>query len=59
MARLFFCEVCNKHIPCLKKSQITQHVSTSSHRKALKRKLNTSKQLFLSESTSTNNKKKM
>ncbi|XP_060837117.1 uncharacterized protein LOC132919483 [Rhopalosiphum padi] len=50
-----FCQLCNKHIPCIKKSQITQHVHTSLHQEALNRKLNTSKQLFLSESTSKKN----
>jgi hypothetical protein len=50
-----FCQVCNKNIPCIKKSQLTQHIDTSSHQEALKRKLNTSKQLFLSESTSKKN----
>ncbi|KAF0764255.1 DUF659 domain-containing protein [Aphis craccivora] len=50
-----FCQVCNKNIPCIKKSQLTQHIDTSSHQEALKRKLTTSKQLFLSESTSKKN----
>lgn len=50
MAQPFFVE-CNKNIQCIKKSQLSQHVDTFSHQKAQKRKLNTSKQLFLSEST--------
>ncbi|XP_050547438.1 CGG triplet repeat-binding protein 1-like, partial [Daktulosphaira vitifoliae] len=50
-----FCQLCDKHIPCIKKSQIIQHVNTSSHQEALKRKSNNPKQLFLPESTSKKN----
>lgn len=51
-----FCQVCDKNIPCTKKSQVTQHVHTNVHINGLKRKLNTStKQLFLSEATPKEN----
>jgi len=44
--------VCNKNVPCIKKSQFSQHVDKFSNQEAQKRKLNTSKQKFLSESIS-------
>jgi len=51
-----FCQVCDKNIPCTKKSQVTQHVHTNVNINGLKRKLNTSsKQLFLSEATPNEN----
>ena len=51
-----FCQVCDKNVPCTKKSQVTQHVHTNVHINGLKRKLNTSsKQLFLSEATLNEN----
>uniref|UniRef100_A0A2S2PMY2 DUF659 domain-containing protein n=1 Tax=Schizaphis graminum TaxID=13262 RepID=A0A2S2PMY2_SCHGA len=51
-----FCQVCDRNIPCTKKSQLTQHIHTAVHKNGLKRKLNTSsKQLFLSEATPNEN----
>jgi hypothetical protein len=51
-----FSQVCNRNIPCTKKSQVTQHVHTAVHKNGLKRKLNTSsKQLFLSEAIPNKN----
>jgi len=45
-----FCQVCEKNIPCTKKSQVLQHANTTIHKNGLKSKLNTSsKQLFLLE----------
>lgn len=45
--------MCDKHIPCTKKSQVTKHVLRIAHKNGLKRKLNIiSKHLFSLEATS-------
>jgi len=41
-----YCQACEKKITCNKKSQVTQHVSTTFHKDALTRKTNKNKQLF-------------
>lgn len=44
-----YCQVCNKMITCIKKSQIVQHINTTLHSSALKRKTDNKKQLFVLE----------
>lgn len=44
---VIYCQVCDKRIVCNKKSQVTQHVQTTFHKDALKRKINTRTQAFL------------
>jgi hypothetical protein len=44
--------VCNKQIPCSKKSQLTQHVETALHKNSLKRSENLKKQVFFVENKS-------
>jgi len=47
--KIIFCQVCNKQIPCSKKSQLTQHVETALHKNSLKRSENLKQQVFLVE----------
>lgn len=42
-----YCQVCNKMITCIKKSQIVQHINTTLHCNALKRQTDRKKQLFV------------
>jgi len=49
-----YCQVCNKMITCIKKSQIVQHINTTLHSSALKRKTDNKKQLFVLEAKSKN-----
>lgn len=48
------CQVCNKTITCIKKSQIVQHMNTTLHSSALKRKTDNKKQLYVLEAKSKN-----
>lgn len=44
---MVYCQVCSKMITCIKKSQIVQHINTTLHFNALKRKTNNKKQPFV------------
>lgn len=49
---MVYCQVCNKMITCIKKSQIVQHINTTLH--SIKRKTDNKKQLFELEANSKN-----
>ncbi|KAF0760196.1 DUF659 domain-containing protein [Aphis craccivora] len=50
---VIYCQLCDRKIPCIKKSQLVQHVETNVHQNGIKRKSNSSKQVFFSEATTS------